>query len=454
MRWPLSIQILARILLIALLTICAVTFANIQNAISSTRQKEEQKLERITKLMQSTKFPLTDLILENMKSLSGAEFALIDHDQNVYSSTNNAPASVLSGDMLQDKIVSSQDKTYYHETVPHTLSNSGTPLRGNLHVFVERQSDREVWWQAAKSPLTIALIVLPLALLIGSALSNQVTRPLANLKKQVSQIAGGNIQQVPVNRVNDEIRDLAISTNEMASQLQEQKKELRKNERLKTMIQVGNGIAHHLRNSSTGCRMAVELLSTEDNEVSNSDNYEVAIRQLGLMDNYIKKFLLLSKSSSNITQEIESIDLCEVLDNVFFLLQPSAKHFDVRFEINKTSDGSLVRIDADEAEQLMMNLLTNALAAANSSGNQKGQTAEVSADLRVHDSEFRFTVSDNGPGPPPSIADDIFQPFVTGSKEGTGLGLSLVKQIAERMGGKIQWERRLDKSVFQFQSKI
>ncbi len=454
MRWPLSLQVLTRILFLLVFTVCAITYANIRSAIQLSRAQEQQRLDRIVELMRTTQFPLTSTILENMKSLSGAEFVFADQASNVLSATDKAPINALPKlfASTDTDLISAKNQSYYCASISKGSTLSGKQLTGHLIVFVQREPDRQVWWQASRSPMLIATVALPIALLVGLALADQVTRPLARLKNQVHQISAGDTRPLPVKRTNDEIKDLAISINEMAIRLEEQEVELRDNERLKTLVQLGSGVAHHLRNSVTGCQMAVELLGSQS-QTTDSKNYQVAIRQLGLMTNYIKKFLLLSKSNTATTHIQEPVDLVQVLERIVYLLEPSAKHLNVELDVQVNSDGLPVTINLDDAEQLFTNLLTNAIAAARGADSKSLQEdARVVAKLKQIDEGIEFEVVDNGPGPPHHIAEDLFKPFVTGSTEGTGLGLSLVKEIADRMGGDIRWYRDSDRTVFVFRS--
>lgn len=445
-------------LLLLILIAGAITFANIRSIITSNREAELSQLRQIVKLVTTSRFPLTSSVLESMKSLSGAEFLLVDDDNKVVAKTQSAPRSDRlnkNSDPESPTKVSIDGGTFYHAAVDNF--QGGTPIASAklLHVLVPRQSDRSIWWEASKSPLIIALLVLPLMFLFSLAMANQVTRPLANLKNQVQQIAQGNIGPIPEIRSNDEIRDLNVSINEMAVKLGDHEVQLRKNERLRTMVQFGSSIAHHLRNSATGCKMAVELLAVDHQEISHSDDYQVALRQLGLMNNYIKKFLLLSKSSdAEHVDEAQWIELAPILENVIFLLSPSAKHLNVEMTVNSDCDDSKIKIVEEDAEQLMMNLITNGITAASekSANLVEGEKAFVTVELAVKNGNVTFSVTDSGGGPPADIADSIFQPFVTGSKEGTGLGLSLVQDIAKRANGQVQWKRLDDSTIFTFEA--
>lgn len=60
-------------------------------------------------------------------------------------------------------------------------------------------------------------------------------------------------------------------------------------------------------------------------------------------------------------------------------------------------------------------------------------------------------VSDSGPGPPPELAGRLFEPFVTGKREGVGLGLAVARRAALAHGGCIDWRRDNDRTCFQIE---
>ena len=223
MRWPLRNQILSRMLLLVLLSIFAVTFANIRSTITNNRAAELTRIQKIVDLVKSTRFPLTNSVLENMKLLSGAEFVLMNAQGDEISKTDSAPqiARNFNNAGFSPTRISANGENYYHQMVEMLPHRSRNPADGKLHIFVPRQSDREVWWQSSKSPLGIALLAIPVAFLISWAMASHVTLPLAKLQNQVQKIADGDVKQIPQIQTNDEIRDLGNSINELAVKLKE-----------------------------------------------------------------------------------------------------------------------------------------------------------------------------------------------------------------------------------------
>ena len=452
MRWPLINQILFRMLLLLIATMAAITYANIQSTISASRTVEEERLKQVLSVARIQTFPLTENVLEKMQILSGAEFVVVDSDGSILFKTDRAPDQIPSGSTssVAQAVLKVQGEigTFFYARVNRTKRGSQSRA-GWLYVFVQRQDEATLWWQASRFPMLVALVVLPLAFLVSFALASQVTRPLNNLERQVKAIAAGSQATLTDFRRNDELGDLSQSVNHMVVRLGEQEKNMRQNERFQTLLQVGNGVAHQLRNSATGCKMALELLADEF-QAKSSESYDVACRQLALMDNYIRNFLQLSKRSSVDQSNRPIADWSSILDNVVSLLRPSAEHLGVEVKVERDVQTTVVPIVDEDAEQIMMNLISNGIAAASDMTESSAGNKRVDVRLKVNHGQLILEVSDTGPGPPKEIADTIFDPFVTGSPEGTGLGLSLVNDIATRVGGEIAWIRENEMTTFTF----
>lgn len=457
MRWPLRNQVFVRILLLLVITIAAITYANIRSTLVENHTRELARVDEIGAVFTSTRFPLNNMVLESMSSLSGAQFVVSDQNKTTLAKTEGAPKinfeqqSSENSDHARTISIDRQDYLY---SAVSTLNSAGS--RGSstskIHIFVPMEDRWTVFWKVSKSPLLVAVVALPISLLISLALASQVTRPLALLRTQVQEIAKGNIQQINTPSRNDEIRDLHLSINEMAVKLQDHDNRVRQNERLQTLLKIGSSLAHNLRNSATGCKLAIEYLASEHQQIKDSENIEVAKRQLGLMESYIHKFMSLARPESDIQTGVATeVDLSKMMDKVLFLVSPSAAHLNVELVAEKPDEPISGILREDDAEQLMTNLILNAVAAASEQAVSENQTGRVEVKLEKNkENQVTLTVADNGKGPPDAIAKDLFEPFVSGRSEGTGLGLSLVKEIADRTDGDIDWTRSGDHTIFTF----
>jgi len=451
MRWPLKNQLLLRIVLLVFFSIFALTVANIRVSIIAAKKVEIDRTKEIAHSVQQSRFPMTANVLENMKALSGAEFIVTDENGIVQNSTYAVPESFQAATRTDAPVpIIDGDKEFYQLTVQQTKTGRINQIQ-QTHILLPRQSEMQIFWKSSQSPLLVAAIVLPIAMLIAYAFASQITRPLSTICEQTDQLSKGQALNLPaqVPLRNDEVGDLVRTMNGMATTIKQHEQQLIANERLQTRIQVGNGIAHNLRNSSTGCQMAIELLATDHPVVRDTEEYQVARRQLSLIDDYIKRFLTLSKKSNTTlpAAALSPVDLLPILESTMQLLRPMAKHLDVELALDTVSE-THANIEIDDARQVIMNLVGNAITAAKESSTP--QAPKVTVCLQEQSDCATLLVTDNGDGPPVDIAGQIFEPFVSGSKSGTGLGLVQVAEIADQIGGKVSWQRHSDLTVFEF----
>jgi two-component system NtrC family sensor kinase len=122
------------------------------------------------------------------------------------------------------------------------------------------------------------------------------------------------------------------------------------------------------------------------------------------------------------------------VEDALFLLQSSFK--EGRFEVVRAFQPAVALGNANQLQQIVVNLVVNALQAMGASGRLTVSTGPAGPGL------VRLAVADTGPGVRPEIAKRIFEPFFTTKAEGqgTGLGLSICYQIAEEHGGAIRVE--------------
>ena len=287
------------------------------------------------------------------------------------------------------------------------------------------------------------VVAILLAVGLTTLIAGWLVRPIQALRVQSERIAAGRFDPVIATTRNDELADLAKSINRMTERLKQYEEEVRQNEQLRTLDQLGAGMAHTLRNAATGARLAIEIFQRRTPEAAKSESLATALHQLELMESFIRKFLQLGGRTA---QPAVVLDLGEVVEGALQLVRPSFDHAHVRLETGDPPGPIRVEGDWQSLRELMLNLLLNALEATR---GMRDDGAVVIVETGVVDNgQAEIRVKDSGPGPAAATRERIFEPFVSEKTEGTGLGLHLSRQIAKAHGGSIRWERADGFTVF------
>jgi signal transduction histidine kinase len=286
---------------------------------------------------------------------------------------------------------------------------------------------------------------------------------LETLRSGVERISGGDMNLRLELKTGDEIQVLAEEFNRMAANLRdaygglERKVEVRThelalaNERLKALDQLKSEfvshVSHELRTPLTAIKGAVELMLREvpGPLTEKQIHYLTRVRSnTQHLAGLINDLLDLSKIESG-TVEVKSsrVSLSGLVHEVVEGLRPLAAEKVVTLEANIPGPSILVCADRDKINQVLMNLIGNAIKFTPAQGR-----VAVSASKNGKES-VRVSVSDTGPGIPPEEKEKIFDKFyqiagVEGPKpRGTGLGLAICKALVELHGGRIWVESDL-----------
>jgi signal transduction histidine kinase len=389
-----------------------------------------------------------------MKALSGAELAVTNaNGRTIASSGLSGDLSSLSrvdgesarSGISQSRQVALGDRNYFHRVVFLRAREGDQPEL--LHILFPEEEYERAWQREVFPPMGFVAVALPIVFLVSMATASRIANRVGRLHQQVDRIADGEFHPFDLPQGDDEIRSLALAVNRMAAMLADYEEKVRATERMSTLAHLGGGIAHQLRNSATGCAMAVDLHAGECPLGARSENLAVAKRQLRLMEQYIQRFLQLGKSSDS--ADMRPVDLAVLVDDLMPLVEPSARHAGVELTWTRGDADSTVLGDAERLGQMVINLLINAVEAASLDRARSRGPAQVRVELAVPSSgRVRLAVSDTGSGPPAGVEQRLFEPFVTEKPDGVGLGLSVAREIAEQHGGEIAWRRVDNQTLF------
>ena len=134
----------------------------------------------------------------------------------------------------------------------------------------------------------------------------------------------------------------------------------------------------------------------------------------------------------------ETIQLDELVSGVLPLVRGDALGANVRINVKSAPNLPPVEVDPVQIQQVVMNLLINAIEGIRGS-ELEGGDVEVEISLAGKD-DVLITVGDNGPGIPAKKTSEVFEPFVTTKTEGLGMGLAICRSILAAHGGTIPVE--------------
>ena len=445
MRWPLRRQIMLPLLAVAVASLAAVGAINARLAARQTRERIEQQLLGVVTVLSASNFPLTDSVLQQMRSLSGAEFVVTDDAGAMQATslaqrptrlpTNDTPITGSATSLGSPLDVNGQ--AYFHR-VTRLPTRAGVPDARRLHVLFPEAEYRRTWREAFLPPLVVGAVTIAAVAVVARVLGRRISRAASRLGEDVLRMARGDFAPAALPETDDEIRELSIAVNRTAEMLAEYEQQVRRTEQMRTVALLGAGLAHEMRNAATGCRMALDLHAEICDGSNEDESLSVAKRQLRLMESQLQRFLRAGKE--NAAEIHREIDLTRLIDELLQLVRPAARHAGVELQWERSGACASVVGDDEALGQVVLNLLLNAIEAVQQPGGMTPR--EVKAELRSTDGELaEFVVSDNGPGPQSAIAGSLFDPFVTTKPEGVGLGLAVARQVVESHRGTIDWAR-------------
>ena len=446
MRWPIRNQILVPVLAVAILSLAAVATINTVLVERRIGAQVEQQLRQVIGVLTTSTFPLTDAVLRQMRDLSSADYVLIDNAGSPIASTltkseplpsSEATASI--ADVRLGPSVEVNGRWYFHTPVKLPASADAT-RSGVLHILFPQDEYRKAWREAFVPSFAVGAVTALVVAAVACSLANRMGRSIGRLRGEVMRIAHGDFREAPLPTIDDEIRDLSEAVNRTAVMLAEYESQVRRSEQMRTLSILGASIAHQLRNAATGCRIALDLHADECRAAESRECLDVARRKLRLMESQLQRFLRIGKEPTELVKT--DVDLGDLVDELMPLVRPAANHAGVALDCRISAENLRVDGDGEALSQVILNLLLNAVEAAQQNGLQRPGPKQVSIDVgALPNQSAEILICDSGAGPSESVAGSLFEPFVSDKAEGAGLGLAVAKEVVTAHGGKIEWTR-------------
>ena len=288
------------------------------------------------------------------------------------------------------------------------------------------------------------------------SMSQSISQPLQHMKAMVDQIGKGEYQlEEPEFRIA-ELQDTAAAIvnmgqrlNEITFDLQQAKEEADSANKTKGLFL--SSMSHELRTPLNAILGFGQLLQKDDNNLSRRERQNY-INEMMTAGEHLLKLIddVLNFSqieNNNSLLKIEFIDAVCVIKECSEMLRPIAVKEQLTLSAELPENPILIMADSTRLRQVLINLLSNAIKYNRPHG-------AISIAIEIKDKYLRINVHDTGKGIAPEKQKELFTPFnrlghETSGIKGTGIGLSISRQLVESMNGRIGFSSRMNQgSVF------
>lgn len=353
---------------------------------------------------------------ENIWGMMGFQLVLADVDGWVQADTSDT----LIGMQLPEADLSAGVPLMWKEAQVGTLLVLDTILVPDSasNNFVRTLSTAT--WQSS-------LLAALFALVIGSLLFRQIISPIRSITEAAKKIAAGDLDQRVPEKSSDEVGQMAQTFNQMADALEHDRR-LRRN--------MTADISHELRTPLSIIQGNLEammdgVLPSTPQEIASLHDETLLLSRL------IEDLHMLSiAEAGQLHLELVETDILALLEQTVSTMRPAAEGLGIKLEAFLPDSVPMLKLDHDRINQILQNLISNALRYTPSGG-----TISVSAE---HNSQAVFIeLSDTGGGIAAEDIPHIFDRFFRGEKSrnrssgGSGIGLAIVRQLMQAQGGHV-----------------
>lgn len=228
---------------------------------------------------------------------------------------------------------------------------------------------------------------------------------------------------------------IALENSELVQRLKER-------DRLSAVGEMATGMAHEIRNPLGAIKSAAQLLQPAEVDAESREFLDVIVEEADRLDHVLRQFLDFARPYQG---ELEPMQIKRVVERVAMLMRAEEHAGPVEVVVELEADLPSVVGDADQLHQVCLNLARNACQAMERTGGVLTLGARTVVEAwpgRPGQSRTRVEVwvSDTGPGIPEAVRANLFIPFFTTKRKGTGLGLPISQRLLQHHGSEITVE--------------
>jgi nitrogen fixation/metabolism regulation signal transduction histidine kinase len=297
----------------------------------------------------------------------------------------------------------------------------------------ERNRAEEVYIRASAAVFLWITLLGIIVLLVSTALSQQISRPLSEFISATRDITDGNLDRKVRVQGSAEFVDLMTAFNTMTERLRQSQAELAAAERELAWKEMARQVAHEIRNPLTPMKLSAQHLQRAwRDRAANLGTIidkvtHTLIDQIDSLSRISDEFARFGRMPRRTMGKVEIERLLSEAVALFHV------HENIRFELDIAADLPMLEGDREELARALTNLLRNSVQAITDTGL-------IAIHARADDFAVHIRIEDNGIGIPPELLPRIFEPNFSTKTEGMGLGLAIVKKIIDDARGTIRIE--------------
>ena len=231
--------------------------------------------------------------------------------------------------------------------------------------------------------------------------------------------------------IGGDFGEIGQAINQMASRRQALEATLRQQDRLAALGKVVAGVAHEIRNPLNSIRLTLELLGRRVHKgVVRGDEVQGALAEVDRLDRILARLLAFGRPG---LEDRRVQDVRPLIERAVKMVQEQSQRKNVPIELESGGEPLEADVDGLQVEQVLLNLLLNAVEAS-----PGGRAVRVEAGKQ--EGAVEISVTDEGPGIPDSIRDHVFDPYFTTKETGSGLGLSVSREVISHHNGALTFE--------------
>lgn len=195
-------------------------------------------------------------------------------------------------------------------------------------------------------------------------------------------------------------------------------------------------ISHEIRNPVTLINSFLQLLESKNPAITQDTYWQKVMENMSFLRQLLDGLSTFNNSDRIVTEDCSPYRLlCKVIDSV----SPTLNDSNINIQLIKLTPIPTIALDMIKMEQVFLNLIRNAKEALD-----EKSSGLITISIESDCSDVTIKISDNGSGIPPEYMDDLFVPFTTHKKDGTGLGLTICKRVIEAHSGTISVTSGID----------